>query len=950
MDRKKIIGITIVTVLLLSAVGVVLYLHFSKSSSSGNANIQISGLIKGPNNIKINLPQQFQQRGKIAYQPVNIFVNNLVDSVVPYHQTQLYWESVKINNVSLSIDNKTRESSGAITDTRTLSNILGSSFDKIDVEAVFLHSCLTDDKARVASTCDVCNGEAPVCTGTGWVCTPGQQCPSVEEQQACCAKSGSPGLYTQCDSSTGNKVKCGPCPGTKDCGDPGCKGVGAKCTATGWVCSEGVKCPSEPERQSCCTEPGEFGTCVDNEVVCVKCPNGFKPGEGPCDPDCNASSPVCGSDGYLHCQKNTKCPTREQLDKLDCCKSTPDTPYAICNVDKDGKATVTCTTCAGAPGGPVGTCGGACPCNCQGQGWICTSTGYKCQSSGVACPPESIWNELNCCGGVPDTEMQCSKGDDGVCIKCGCVSGFHGCGPMGTCNASVKDPHNPKCCSDDIGSGVCSQNPVTGWECCESGSNCVVNGKYVCCPPGTACNGNTCSPICGKKSDGSDNVCDAGDECIIISGGGTAPPGSWKDPRTGDIYFCKPPESCSFGLPITSPEETGNYYPCWPLPAHSDEVGTGYCAGQDPTNAGEVQSCFNNYKDEKTCVADTKCAWVDILSTVAEDGEKGLEKINNDMVLIGHYSTPYGYWCDPYNLEAYPMQRVVLFPPAAGGKACTWENCWAQVSQPGIIDVMFNEKTGNCVGLQACDSTGGAGMTNSRIDPNTGKRVPNTPPSVLPPEDATFQTCGPDTKCAIDESAPVLCVPYESAGFAGTIQKKTWDCVADPATGDGTECELVYTGKGKYEKDDCLNQCKCATNFNRGSDGKCYMHSPGCFDKSNFGACGNEPIVGCSTSGCHESANLGGCGGTGSGWTGDCHGSCASGDCHCDCFLTQKIPASYNYCDYATKKWKECSTAGGCEGQNVQPYTGGGDGDAWRSGTGDCLSGDCEDSSYCKLP
>jgi len=352
--------------------------------------------------------------------------------------------------------------------------------------------------------CNVCNGEVPVCTATGWICKAGEMCPSGELLYNCCP-SDKP--YATCQ--IGQSVQC-----TNVCPDPVpncnvCDGEAPFCTATGWICKAGEMCPSGELLYDCCPSDKPYATCqIGQSVQCTNvCPDPV--------PNCNVCNgevATCGPTGWF-CKPNQMCPSGEQL--YGCCSTG--TPFAKCTIG----GPVSCSVCIGDK--PT--------CNvCLGEQLICTSTGWICKA-GEMCPSGELL--YDCC--PPNNPYAtCQIGQR---VQCG------------TCPDPV--PHCNVC------NGEVATCGPTGWFCkpdqmCPSGEQ-----LYGCCSPPTSftqctiggpVNCSTCikdQPTC--------NVC-LGEQAICTGTGWVCKAGQMC-PTGEDLYKCctdpsKPFATCNVGGPV----------------------------------------------------------------------------------------------------------------------------------------------------------------------------------------------------------------------------------------------------------------------------------------------------------------------------------------------------------------------------------------------------------------
>jgi len=937
MPSRKVIffgflGAGIITAIIL----LIVFLVHKASSSQVTINIAVTSPQSKSASIKVS-------KSVVQSATVGAMISSVLQTskIIPYNPNEIFWNTISIDQQAVPIQQGQVTQQAQITNFLTFLNLSSSSIpSSLSFTFSYSHVCNPSNKP----TCNPCQGQTAVCTETGWQCLNNQTCPNPSELINCCQDNPN-GPYASCQNGI---VSCGGCPGTINCGDPGCGAIGPYCTATGWVCAPGQTCPAPAVLSTCCTGAGIFASCQNGLILCSTCQDSNPPS---CPPDCQMSGLVCGANGKYTCQKGVQCPPADILQS--CCP--PDTPFASCS-----GSSIVCSNCSGQPY-PLsdpnyekcqqGTC--------EGHGWKCTATGWVCLP-GQQCPPQNIWS--TCCqNSVGPNVPYCDPISN--CIKCACGPGYTGCGNM-ACSGQTPTQCQTVCCPNGT---PCTIDKLTGQcICCASGQAC--NGQ--CCPDGTVCDSgsNQCVAICGNDSNGNPVTCSASQSCMMIEN---------LDPNTiaalekeygsavrindNVAYICMNQQGCQFiGNEIASPAIQDNYYPCFSFPDSSppdpNNPGPGYCTEKDNSGTkacnqhshvadcnqdanctwgngvcqakqSNIAHCFSKYSDQASCQTDSSCDWRNVLQYMADD-PNNWQQIQTEMA-VGQ-NNPLGNYCDPTN-GGTSYQRVVVFN---GNSACNWDDCWGRVAQPGVSDVVFNPSNGVCVALQNCDAIGNNNVNVYMNNPQTGLPVPN-PYQVAMPSKVTASTFG---NC--NSTSP----PATSSGVTyntstGRLVPLVYTCAPDPNGSGGQVCVQDVNGDGIYTDSTCGSACTCAPGYTNIA-GQCYKNifTSGDYSDSGFDACNSSPCFSASCSADNNPCN----GNGGNSWVASCHGTCGSG-CTCDCVL-QTVPAGYNYCEYGTGQWVKCTNPNGCVDSTQ--------GNGWgATNTSDsCLSSNDETGRYCSLP
>lgn len=815
----------------------------------------------------------------ITLSPSDTLPNALGDSADGHCNTSpkdSYKSSASDNIIIPLTDSKIAESAQNETLVTLFKNIIPKN---IIIDGVFTHTCSKGNKPKCKESCD---GNGPKCTPTGWQCLPGQVCPSTATLETCCQASGSAGAFATCGPHTDFKAICEPCPGTgPTCtGDP-CKGVGRLCTSTGWICAEGQHCPEQSVMDKCCTTAGEHATCIDGAVHCSTCSGGVTT----CKPDCDMSGLVCGTDGKFVCKKGTTCPT--DIATLNKCCTDPKKPVGYCPT---GSSNVECRSCD--PDKKPDD--KHCPETCSGDGWKCTggptNHGWTC-APGVKCATGAI--AAKCCDGTVNMHPVCDP--NSKCTTCVCDEKYTQCATP-ECSGDGLSQCAKTCCPAGV---TCGKDSVSKeCLCCGKDQVCNINGNPGCCPGGTVCDhtGTACIAVCGTLSTGEMHSCDPGEKCMVITNitALVACKLKWKykdkvaiDKHTNTAYVCMSDDGqCSFSNEHSSPFQVLDNYPCFdfPMPDIIDpnNPGIGYCV-EDEKHRDDPSKCID-LKDPAKCAKGTNCLWRDPLTWVSggkgEDGIKTkLTNIQNDIIYL--HNTTYGNYCDPTK-DKSSFMRVVGY---AGSSDCDWQNCWAQIAQPDVIDVEFNSDTKSCIALQACNDNAGTGMNTYTVGKD-GKHTKNIPKHIP----TTFEDCSDVKKCPVTLGDPnnpnnITCNTSNGElvnyGWYAEGDKGEMHCVQGNVTGKNAndwwrtedecysaKCGTCYDSDGHRTDKNCDPDGLCCTNGFKWDleTKKCYQQPA----PSGAADCGG------SFTECRGVTNS--CGDT---WRAHCHGG--AGHCHANC-------------------------------------------------------------------
>lgn len=941
-------------------IAVVFLLKKSSQTNSVTIKLTLQGPYPKPQTATMSL-----DKGILPSLAVGQFIGSVIQTtkILPWSINNTYWIGMSISGKTVQI------SDGKITDKaaqQNLYNLLGISSPptSISLSATYKNSCSPNN---YPTNLDPCLGQTGVCTSTGWTIVDYQYCPP--EGIICCTDPDNP--YQTCGED--KKVVCKTCPGTIDCGEPGCGLIGPKCTATGWVCAPGYACPTGPSLNACCTGT-DHATCTmvggRANLVCSGC-TGTPPS---CTPDCNMCGLVCNEDGTWSCRQGAYCPSESITNS--CC-TNPDNPHSYCSspitngppcTGPAGNVGVKCDNCQSSTKPPDPKCIQG---SCEGHGYVCTSTGWIC-APGVTCPdPTKFGSWQQCCPtGYMANNPYCDP--DSHCIKCGCPVGYTGCGGAINCGA----PHsqcNQICCENDI---PCNQTSSGECLCCPKSQICnLSSGTTVCCGAGEICSpGVGCVAACGiDPTTGTGVSCNVGETCIVVDNLTPAVISRLKQEYGNKVRFnsiTNPTEaflclqdssSCNFNVVgglVAVPAAVQNYYPCYNFPTNPTTNRAGYCTEKDNTssqscavhetitdcknadgpctwkngmclsNTSQIANCFPLNPDQ--CSANANCTWRDVMKYMTTDSNPRNTWKQIQIELATGQGDYMGHYCA--SPDGTPYQRVVVIP---GNTSCSVEDCWGRFAQPGLVDMEFGKTSDGtssmCVALQPCNPASPVTTQTYAIvgsGPHVGEKVANPDNVPLPPNimSSTFVNCSTSPPC------PDQCDPS-----TGRLVVPSYICASDPqAPSPGQICQLVYDGSGNFTESTCGASCSCAPDFQRAkSDNKCYHK----VFESNYGpgACNTNWCAAGSCSGDDSGCHV-------AGWQQTCHGSCFANSCQCDCFIPAGgIPNNYMYCEYGSKSWKQCQNSGGCS----DPTQGSGWG---HINGGSCMERNDESSTYCTIP
>ena len=307
--------------------------------------------------------------------------------------------------------------------------------------------------------------------------------------------------YTACaeiptgKGGTLNRCACVPKCGPLSCGDDGCGGTCAACSA-GYDCKAGecVKCVPQCNGNKCGPDGcgGDCGVCTGAQESCSN-------GQCVCAPKCDAGS--CGSDG---CGAKCSCKSGETCTNDKCAPTDP---------------------CVAAPDGCACLIG---KCQPSPAAAICTGVSKACQ---YAIANDYKANGCKTCNSIAFpglkalcTDSACSGDLANVKLTAPTI-----CDPKCFCTPNCTN----KTCGDDGCGGTCG-SPCTAGKSCDAGkcvdSCSLTKGRplFCACSDKGQCNSNACAEVNGKSICShlctKDSDCEAGSGCkfsVTIPGVGT---------------------------------------------------------------------------------------------------------------------------------------------------------------------------------------------------------------------------------------------------------------------------------------------------------------------------------------------------------------------------------------------------------------------------------------------
>jgi hypothetical protein len=694
-----------------------------------------------------------------------------------------------------------------------------------------------------------CNKQGLVCNpDLTFSCVPNTTCPDQKTMNECCTDPAKPvGIC----SSSSTSVICQGCPIDSN-GNPvgapicleDCLGTGLKCTADGWACLPGVKCPSNMS-ECCPSDSGPIHPYCDPtaETKCVKCyceqpnidangnmiPKG-QPG-GPITSTC--LEPVCG--GIQALGGGDRSPSGLPFGTDVCCSSDPPCnkpmgakDYMCCDAERacwDGTAYTCC---------PVGTIckdGECCPLcgnDDSGEEFAC-QVGETCLISENISPsnlgmlkkqlgPDNVrydesaktaymcmQNNQSCTWSAFPSTFPDRAGEYQPCYSFPAPSTTDPLHPgPGYCSYQPGGSTDPAivACNKYLDKDVCENTPTHPWQSypghqAYNETTPTGRGTFATVELAKAkCDelNNTAPGSCGSVVN-CNNASNDGDSGITLRAGTHVPQSDGGD--------CTAYDRSATVLTRTAKSITDTTVCKW-----SD----GLCV---PDSAATITCAAHSINGPEACNADTtnNCKWRDTLDFMASS--QNLNVLKSELVSI--QGDLYGEYCSE---EGKSYQRLVAINSDNDTpQDCTPLDCWTHVGQAGITDVQFVESDGSkpayCVFTQDCNPVR-SGVTNSKVS-GSGIITPVKPGYNLVSDKSTvFPSCASNPPC------PNLNQQEASTGLScgenGRITPSSWVCSTET---NNKSCVQSTDGSGYSSPTKCAASC-CTVPFTSDDSGECY--------------------------------------------------------------------------------------------------------------------------------
>ena len=375
------------------------------------------------------------------------------------------------------------------------------------------------------------------------------------------------------------------------------------------------------------------------------------------------------------------------------------------------------------------------------------------------------------------------------------------------------NPGDTECCKNE----TCSDDPLNRGKkiCCSELQKCSitdVNGiqKTICCDGGSICQNNKCVVVCGKKTDGTDNICDDKTQvCSIIS---NVDPqknsslydsltksennfGSENPDKTWDFYNCKDknPTAPTDNRPFSAPSSLNNQYPCFNIPKTDNEPGLGFCSSKNiNTNTSiddvDIIKC-KKYNDKKTCEPDVLCKWNDVLKYNKND----IQDLN--LAISKTFDNGSGLYCGSQG------QRTIGYTYANKDSIESMNSCFNTFINDTTSDIEYVPSTGSCVSLLKCGDSDKSTINLYNLTTNENSIVKNKVENPIPTKFSTstndFYMPSCDNKSEIEK----LCNSNTDNSFTynnnlhcledGTLKYSIANCVSDNTAGIGSKGECI---------------------------------------------------------------------------------------------------------------------------------------------------------------
>lgn len=799
-NKNKII-IIVASLILLSTILIAVIVYFS-TKKSGSTEITEPPLVEPSKEISVDLtingPESISKRVSISTSVLDeLTISRFLDRYYNIDNPNLFLISLSINNIDLT-DKLLNGRLDPLKGFKKLSDFFNNSYPSaINVKIEYRLEC--------AGTAPDCFGpltsRGPVCTINGWECRDNVRCADRATLISALNCTDPNKKYPVCNDSNPSYVRtyCDTCPGSPiQCGDFGT----SICTATGWSCQP--SCPT-PERlrqlsATSCTG-GKFLTCQigsDGRTItgCTPCspvdcsaadramtgtytgPTGTAPVSALCAPVCNGENNICRQGANTNKESVTTCPADRPIVVMPDLTGIDKNTLPLCSTNLtdaslDTRYSAFCKDCSDLPKPVRGQTGYSELCDinnitgaCNGYDYVCTATGWSCKPN-KATGFRGSFDMKNCCRpftyrdtnnniitGIPPS-TQASYNTNDKKVICGCGNGYSSCGsselccPNGMCQSYPGTSGTEYMCCQSADQ-VCPSTSLAPL-CCESGKKCIKNNGISTGKCGAVCGSNICNEndICVQI----DNVTDSGiisyfqnrknaNDKVEITDGPTNQSGK-------TIRFCKSPQDCLSDDVKVIPSAISNNYFCYPFRTDGGEIG--YCKPvvlNSSTNKADKDRCFNNIS-KSSCSATSGCEWKNIMESINSTGPAGtntlqnnISTINTDMELLtgnlGQYCTTQGDTLSYSRVLAYQMKN----------DSCDWKNCFANLAQPGISIIDYNNDTGVCIGIKDCNGS------TANMQSNFSSTLTNHPRNIN-----TFGSCN-TTVCpsiATSQGSDIIC-------------------------------------------------------------------------------------------------------------------------------------------------------------------------------------------------
>ena len=392
------------------------------------------------------------------------------------------------------------------------------------------------------------------------------------------------------------------------------------------------------------------------------------------------------------------------------------------------------------------------------------------------------------------------------------------------------NPGDTECCKNE----TCSDDPLNRGKkiCCSELQKCAitdVNGiqKTICCDGGSICQNNKCVVVCGKKTDGTDNICDDTTQvCSMIS---NVDPqknsslydsltksennfGSENPDKTWDFYNCrnKDPTAPTDNRPFSAPSSLNNQYPCFNIPKTDNEPGLGFCSSKnidvstDPKDPILIK-CKKN-ENRISCNNDNDCNWYDVLKY----NKNNIQDLN--LSISKTFDIGSGLYCGNQG------QRAIGYTYENTDSEDSMNSCFNTFINNATSDIKYDPSTGACISLLKCGSSDKSNINLYDLTSENNNIIKNKIENIIPTKFSTndFYMPSCDNKIETDK----ICDPVRTDSFTynsdlscmgdGTLNSKIRNCVpqntdfnAVPIAGVNCNCKKDANGLYLYGGKNC---------------------------------------------------------------------------------------------------------------------------------------------------